>query len=178
MRDILPFPNIAPSSPAEMAAQINTYLATFKETLEFVLTNITTENLSQDLVNRLNELGAQIEKADEVRNDQVQQVTQKMITVSDVMNSAAFKAHTKSMEEYTDKKLDELDYIVSGEQTVKSTESSGLNVYTFTDKDGKTSTFEVRNGEKGEQGEKGDSVTVSLSVDYETGNLLYEEQIL
>lgn len=175
MRDILPFPNIVPSSPAEMAAQINNYLASFKEILEFALTNISTDNLSQDLVNRLNELGAQIEKADEVRNDQVQQVTQRILTVSDVMNSAAFKAHTQSMKEYADEKVDELDYIVSGEQTIKSTVSSGLNVYTFTDRDGKTSTFEVRNGEKGE---KGDSVTVSLTVDYETGNLLYEEQIL
>lgn len=52
------------------------------------------------------------------------------------------------------------DYIVSGSQTSTSSADGGSNVYTFTKKDGKTSTFTVKNGSKGStgaQGPKGDA---------------------
>lgn len=47
--------------------------------------------------------------------------------------------------------------IASVEQTVTSTEDGGMNEVTVTKTDGTTSTFEVRNGSKGSQGEKGDT---------------------
>lgn len=91
MYDMLPFPNITAATPEEQVTQINNYLIQFKETLEFILTNISFDNLSQDVVNKLNTLGADIVKSIEDRDDQIQQVTSKTLTVSDVINSKAFE---------------------------------------------------------------------------------------
>ena len=90
MYDMLPFPNITAKDTEEQVAQINNYLIQFKETLEFILTNISIDNLSQDLITKLNELGADIEKSIEERDDQIQQVSNQALTVSDVINSPAF----------------------------------------------------------------------------------------
>ena len=86
----LPFPNIIASNIDELVAQTNNYLIQFKETLEFALSNISTDNLSQDLITKLNTLGANIEKSIEDRDDQLQQVSNKSISVSDVINSPDF----------------------------------------------------------------------------------------
>lgn len=91
MYDMLPFPNFNGKEPDEKIVQITNYLVQFKETLEFILTNISTDNLSQDLVNQLNTLGADLEKSIEDRDDHIQQVSAKALTVSDVINSYAFK---------------------------------------------------------------------------------------
>lgn len=48
--------------------------------------------------------------------------------------------------------------IISGSQTTTSSADGGSNVYTFTDSEGTTSTFTVKNGSKGS---KGDNITVS-----------------
>ena len=96
MYDMLPFPNVNAATPEEQVAQINDFLIQFKETLEFILTNISVENLSQDLVDKLNRLGAEIEQSVEDRDDQIQQVSNKAITVSDVINSPSFNAAVKS----------------------------------------------------------------------------------
>lgn len=103
MYDMLPFPNLNGQTTEEQVAQINNYLIQFKETLEFILTNISTENLSQDLVERLNTLGADIVKSVEERDDQMMQVASNSITVSDVINSPAFSSAVKS--EVTDVKF-------------------------------------------------------------------------
>ena len=92
MFDILPFPNITGKTTEEQLAQMNNYLVQFKETLEFILMNISTDNLSKELVDKLNSLGADIEKSNEAREDQIQQVNNKALTVSDVINSPAFEA--------------------------------------------------------------------------------------
>ena len=92
MYDMLPFPHITATNAEEQVAQINNYLIQFKETLEFILTNISADNLSPELVNKLNSLGAEIEKTQVDREEEIQQVTNKMITVSDVINSPAFQA--------------------------------------------------------------------------------------
>lgn len=89
MYDILPFPNIVAGSAEEQTSQINNYLIQLKETLEFVLTNISIENLSQDLITKLNSMGA--ETTSEANYEQIQQVSGKLLTVSDVINSNAFK---------------------------------------------------------------------------------------
>ena len=92
MYDMLPFPNINANDTGEQIIQINNYLIQFKETLEFILTNISTDNLSQDLIVKLNTLGADIEKSIEDRDDQIQQMSSKTLTVSDVINSSAFSS--------------------------------------------------------------------------------------
>ena len=92
MYDMLPFPNITATDTKEQVAQINNYLIQFKETLEFILMNISVDNLSQDLINKLNSLGAEVEKSQVAREEEVQQVSNRIITVSDVINSSMFEA--------------------------------------------------------------------------------------
>ena len=90
MYDMLPFPNIMAANIEEVVAQTNNYLMQLKETLEFALTNISTENLSSELIDKLNVLGTDIEKSIEDRDDQLQQVSNQALSVSDVLNSSAF----------------------------------------------------------------------------------------
>lgn len=90
MYDILPFPNIVGSTKEEQIGQIINYLIQFKEELEFVLANITVDNLSPSLMNVLNSLGADIKKDTKVREEQVQQIAGKIVTVTDVVGSSAF----------------------------------------------------------------------------------------
>ena len=100
MFDIFPFPRAIGHTPEEQIAEIVNYLIQFKETLEFTLTNISTENLSPDLINRLNELGAGIEKSIEERENEVAQLSGNTLTVSDVCNSELLKSTiSKEMEE-------------------------------------------------------------------------------
>lgn len=92
MVDMLPFPRITGNTSEAQIAELINYLIQFKETLEFALTNISTDNLSPELVNQLNELGANIEKSNEDRENEVAQLSQfSSITVSDVCNSELFK---------------------------------------------------------------------------------------
>lgn len=91
MMDMLPFPKVSGNSPEEQIVSLVNYMTHFKETLEFALMNISTDNLSSDLVNKLNELGAGIEKNKEEREDEVAQISTKTLTVSDVCNSELFK---------------------------------------------------------------------------------------
>lgn len=94
MYDILPFPNITATTTEEQVSQINNYLIQFKETLEFILTNISTDNLSPELQSRIATLGEEIQTAKTEREDQIQQVAQKGTSVSDVINSQLFKNET------------------------------------------------------------------------------------
>ncbi len=91
MVDMLPFPSIREGRPEAQISELVSYLIQFKETLEFALMNISTENLSPELVNKLNELGADIEKSNTRREEEVAQVSVKTLTVSDVCNSELFK---------------------------------------------------------------------------------------
>lgn len=97
MLDMLPFPRIMGDTPDKQIVELVTYLVQFKETLEFALRNISTENLSPELVNKLNELGAGIEKSNENREDEIAQVSSKTLTVSDVCNSEIFKLAVEDM---------------------------------------------------------------------------------
>ena len=98
MYDMLPFPNITATDTKEQVAQINNYLIQFKETLEFILMNISVDNLSQDLINRLNDLGAEVKKSQTAREEEVQQVSNRIVTASDVVNSAVYKADMNARE--------------------------------------------------------------------------------
>jgi hypothetical protein len=91
MYDILPFPNVVSQNPEEQINQILNYLIQLKESLEFILTDISIDNLSLELINRLNDLGANIDKGEEERNEQMQEIANKSLSVLDVINSSAFK---------------------------------------------------------------------------------------
>lgn len=102
MYDMLPFPQIRGKTTDEQVGEIQNYLIQFKETLEFILTNIGTENLSQELIVQLNSMGAEIEKTNETTSEQMQQVvSSKTLTVWDVVNSDAFKEAMESAYEFT-----------------------------------------------------------------------------
>lgn len=92
MVDMLPFPRVIGETSEKKIAELVDYLIQFKETLEFSLMNISTENLSAELINKLNELGAGIEKSNEDRAEEIAQLSNfSSITVSDVCNSEIFK---------------------------------------------------------------------------------------
>lgn len=82
MFDMLPFPRITSRKPEEQVNELTQYLIQFKETLEFILTNISFDNLSQEMITRLNSLGAEIEKRDEKNNEQMQQVSHNAMSAS------------------------------------------------------------------------------------------------
>lgn len=93
MVDILPFPRIIGNTPEEQVHELYSYLIQFKETLEFALMNISTENLAPDLIKRLNELGANIENGISERENELAQISKgNALTVFDVVNSNAFNA--------------------------------------------------------------------------------------
>ena len=152
MYDILPFPNINATNINDLVGQTNNYLIQFKETLEFALMNISIDNLSNELIERLNTLGADIQKSNEDKEDQLQQVLNKTLTVSDVLNSAAFKAALPQ------------EYLVSAEQIQSSNEPNGINIYAIEEASGEIKQFIVKNGK---------TPNVNFSVNFETGNLEY-----
>lgn len=152
MYDMLPFPNFIGKTTEEQVSQITNYLIQFKETLEFILTNISTDNLSQDLVNQLNTLGADIQKSVDDREEEIQQMSNKTLSVSDVLNSSAFKAAVPQQ------------YLVSATQIQTSEEDGGINLYVIKDKNGTVETFTVRNGQ---------TPNVEFSVNFDTGHLEY-----
>lgn len=96
MVDILPFPRIMGNTPEKQIAELINYLVQVKETLEFTLMNISTDNLSADLVERLNSLGADIKMSNKNREEEIAQVSVKTLTVSDVCNSDVFKSSVKN----------------------------------------------------------------------------------
>ena len=96
MFDVLPFPRIPEGSPESQIAELVNYLIQFKETLEFALMNISYENLSPDVVNKLEELGADIDKSNSAREEEVAQVSMKALTIPDVINSDLFSEAIKN----------------------------------------------------------------------------------
>lgn len=96
MYDMLPYPNIVGATPEEQAAEITNYLIQLKETLEFLLMDISEDNLSQHLVDKLNSLGADIEKTNEDKDDQIAQVSNNALSLSDVINSPLFATSVSS----------------------------------------------------------------------------------
>lgn len=151
MYDMLPFPNIAATNIEELSFQTNNYLIQFKETLEFILTNIGADNLSQDLMEKLNSLGAEVEKTIEETDDQFQQVAGNNLTLADVINSSAFE---EALEDAKPKKYLESVKRVDDGVIVYAVEEGSVEVKQYTVKDGETP-------------------QVEFSVNFETGNLEY-----
>ena len=96
MVDIFPFPSVQQGNPENQIADIVNYLIQFKETLEFALMNISSDNLSPELKRKLNELGAGIEESNKAREEEVTQVSVNALTIPDVCNSDLFKNAIKS----------------------------------------------------------------------------------
>lgn len=92
MLDILPYPRIVGDKTEEKISSLIDYLIQVKEELEFALRNISTDNLSDELIGKLNSLGADIQKSDEARKDELSQLNLDVLTVSDVINSSSFKS--------------------------------------------------------------------------------------
>lgn len=156
MYDKLPFPNIVGATLEEQTFQINNYLIQLKETLEFILSDISEENLSQELITKLNSLGADIEKTNEEKDDQISQVANRTLTISDVINSNAFKT---ALDDVTP-----TEYLVSAEQIQSSNEPEGINIYAIEDASGQVKQFTVKNGK---------TPNVTFAVNFDTGNLEY-----
>ena len=93
MYDVLPFPRFTGKTAEEQVSEITSYLIQLKEVLEFELTDISTENLSRELVDKLNSLGASIEKIQEDEDANVQQIkgSPNRTSVSDIVNSSLFQ---------------------------------------------------------------------------------------
>ena len=89
---MLPFPNTIGKTTEEQVVEINNYLIQLKEELEFILSNISAENLSQDLIEKLNSLGADVEKSSEDLDEQLSQIAGQSLTVNDVINSPSFSS--------------------------------------------------------------------------------------
>ncbi len=93
---MFPFPRVEGKTEKEQIEELVNYLTQFKETLEFALMNISSDNLSAELISKLNSLGADIEQSNAVREDEMAQVQSQALTVSDVCNSELFKLSVKS----------------------------------------------------------------------------------
>ena len=91
MFDVLPFPNLVGNDPAEQIEQMYSYLIQLKETLEFVLTDISADNLSAELRQMLKNLGADISTQKEEQDIVNQQIIKRTLTVDDVTSSAEFE---------------------------------------------------------------------------------------
>lgn len=77
MFDILPFPRISGSTPEEQIPEIIKYLNQFKESLEFILMNIGTENLSSELKTRLSEIEKSITDNRKDIEEEIAQISNK-----------------------------------------------------------------------------------------------------
>ena len=96
MMDMFPFLRLSGDTPEEKIASIVEYLVQFKEILEYALNDISTDNLSPELLNKLNELGADIEKTKSDSEEEIAQVSVNTLTISDVCESEQFKSAVKS----------------------------------------------------------------------------------
>ena len=91
MRDLLPFPMIRGKLPETQVEELVTYLVRLKEELEFILSNISEDNLSEGLKKRLNSLGESIGANTAKSEDELLQVTSKIMSVRDIVGSDVFK---------------------------------------------------------------------------------------
>ena len=97
MRDLLPFPMLRSTTPERQIEELVIYLVQLKEELEFILSNISEDNLSETLRKRLEGLGVSIGASNKNRKDELLQVTARLISVRDVVGSDVFKEAVKNI---------------------------------------------------------------------------------
>ena len=97
MRDLLPFPMLRSTTPEAQIEELVIYLVQLKEELEFILSNISEDNLSEALRKRFEGLGVSIGASNKNRKDELLQVTSRLISVRDVVGSDVFKEAVKNI---------------------------------------------------------------------------------
>lgn len=97
MRDLLPFPMLRATTPEARIAELEAYLVRLKEELEFILSNISEDNLSEGLKKRLNSLGESIGANTTKSEDELLQVTSKILSVRDIVGTDVFKEAVKEI---------------------------------------------------------------------------------
>lgn len=106
MNELLPSPHITALNDKEQIQQMRSYLFQLKESLEFILTNIGTENLSDTLLKDLKNMGMSIAEVqsdvDMRQKTTVGLINESNLTVSDVINSALFEAEIQEVKDYAD----------------------------------------------------------------------------
>ncbi len=106
MNELLPSPHITALNDKEQIQQMRSYLFQLKESLEFILTNIGTENLSDTLLKDLKNMGMSIAEVqsdvDMRQKTTVGLINESNLTVSDVINSALFAAEIQEVKDYAD----------------------------------------------------------------------------
>lgn len=95
MYDLLPFPNVLAKTSEEQIGELINYLIQFKETLEFILTNISVENLSPELTAKIQSLGTSETGRD--MSEELTQLATRSLTISDVVNSELFENSVKDI---------------------------------------------------------------------------------
>ena len=80
MYDLLPFPHKTRKTVEEQVQELYEYLIQFKETLEFILTNIGVDNLSSDLIAKIDALGNDIARNADAVDEQMQQVANRTLS--------------------------------------------------------------------------------------------------
>lgn len=79
MMDMFPFPRVTGETAEEQISSLVSYITQFKETLEFALMNISEDNLSADLMGRINAIEEEIRKNKEDREEEVAQLANKVL---------------------------------------------------------------------------------------------------
>lgn len=100
MENLLPFPHFIAGDTANRLKQMEDYLYQFRESLELALTDIGPANFSAAFRTELSALGLQMKDMEtnaEERQQRVEQVSNGQITVSDVLNSEAYKASIRAV---------------------------------------------------------------------------------
>lgn len=97
MYDLLPFPSIMEKTPEKQIIELTSYLMQFKESLEFILTNIGAENLSPKLMAQLQKLGTEDSESTSVGQEEFTQLASRSLTISDVVNSELFENSVKDI---------------------------------------------------------------------------------
>jgi hypothetical protein len=91
MYDLLPFPNLVTRTSEEQIKELVRYLVQFKETLEFLITNIGIDNLSPELREKLSAVGVS------QNEDEVVQITSKILSVADIVESPLFEEAVRNI---------------------------------------------------------------------------------
>ena len=108
----IPFPNISGNTSAEKIEQLIVYLIQLKEELEYILSNISLDNLSSDVIEKIESANVNIKKTENTQEEQIQQLLNYVLTVDDVLNSKSFNNILEELEArvnaYTDEKIGEL----------------------------------------------------------------------
>lgn len=114
MFDIIPHPNFTAKNTAELVLEMNNYLLRLKEILEFEFSSISVDNLSTEFRARLDEIGINIKTINEIKEEEMQQVATRTLTIEDVINSWLFESKLEDIRAAFSDLKDQVDAIAEG----------------------------------------------------------------